>query len=486
MDAQKMWIASEDSIAQHFRIAMRLFCALVCILLASRHCPAASPADYVAGDLVTLNDNGAWSWFMDERAIVQDGKLIVGSARAVGNFQSGESDPNWGNIELSVFDIERVTTNQVVLDPHFEQDDHDNPALLALPDGRALAVYTRHAVERKVFYRISEPRDPLQWGPVHVIETPGEDAPPFAGDNVTYSNLFRLASGRIYNFYRGFDYDPSWMKSDDDGKTWQLGGRLLKGLDGYGPYTKYASDGQSTIHFVATEDHPRNYDNNLYHGYVRDGAVYRSDGSQIGPLSASVDTTIDVAALTRIFAGDADTVAWMTDLELDRDGRPVVLFTVQKDGRGLPRRQGGFDHRFHFARWDGAAWKQREIAYAGARLYPGEDDYTGLGAIDPRDTSVIYISTDVDPNNGEPLVSSADGKRHHELFQGETLDDGATWNWTPITANSTVDNLRPLVPKWNDPRTALVWMRGNYRSNHGEWTTAAVATILAPASDSRE
>jgi hypothetical protein len=77
-------------------------------------------------------------------------------------------------------------------------------------------------------------------------------------------------------------------------------------------------------------------------------------------------------------------------------------------------------------------------------------------------------------------VSTADGKRHHELFRGNTADRGKTWRWDPITANSTADNLRPLVPKWEDPRTALVWMRGAYRNNRGEWTTAVVASILPP------
>jgi hypothetical protein len=75
-------------------------------------------------------------------------------------------------------------------------------------------------------------------------------------------------------------------------------------------------------------------------------------------------------------------------------------------------------------------------------------------------------------------VSSADRKRHRELYRGDTVDGGKTWQWSPITANSTMDNLRPIVPQWDDPRTALVWMRGTYRANHGEWTTAVVATIL--------
>ena len=152
--------------------------------------------------------------------------------------------------------------------------------------------------------------------------------------------------------------------------------------------------------------------------------------------------------------------------------------TVQKDGRGLPRGQGGFDHRFEYARWDGSAWRVHEIAYAGRRLYAGEDDYTGLAALDPKNPNVVYISTDADPVTGAPLVSRADGQRHRELYRGTTGDFGATWQWEPITANSDADNLRPIVPKWTDPRTALVWMRGTYKNNHGEWTTKVVASIL--------
>jgi hypothetical protein len=185
--------------------------------------------------------------------------------------------------------------------------------------------------------------------------------------------------------------------------------------------------------------------------------------------------------LTKVFQGDPDNVGWVIDLELDAQRRPYVVFSVQKDGRSLPRGQGGMDHRFHYGRWDGSAWRVHEIAYAGTRLYPGEDDYTGLAALDPNDPDVVYISTDADPATGAPLVSRADGQRHRELFRGTTRDSGATWSWEPITANSTGDNLRPLVPRWKDPRTALVWMRGTYKSNHGEWTTAVVATIIAPA-----
>jgi hypothetical protein len=114
------------------------------------------------------------------------------------------------------------------------------------------------------------------------------------------------------------------------------------------------------------------------------------------------------------------------------------------------------------------------------RLYPGEDDYTGLGAIDPQNTNVVYLSSNADLKTGRPLLSKADGQRHHEIFRGETKDGGATWQWMPITADSTVDNLRPLVPVWKDERTAVVWMRGKYKANRGEWATKVVTTTLNP------
>src|SRR3989442_15692373 len=190
---------------------------------------------------------------------------------------------------------------------------------------------------------------------------------------------------------------------------------------------------------------PPNSENAVFDVFVREGAISLSEGTRRGKLSETTNVEINAWDLTKVFAGDADNVAWVIDLELDGQQRPYVVFSVQKDGRGLPRGQGGMDHRFDYGRWDGSAWRVHEIAYAGRRLYAGEDDYTGLAALDPRNPNVVYISTDADPATGAPLVSHADGRRHHELFRGSTRDSGATWRWEPITANSTVDNLRPIV-----------------------------------------
>lgn len=446
----------------------------------------ASAADRIGGSFFELNDNGAWSWFMDERVIVDRGRLIVGSVRANGRF-ADKSRPGWGNVELSILDLSSGQVRAVVLHAGLEQDDHDNPGLLVLRDGRYLAAYSKHGQETKLYWRISaRAGDPYEWGPENVFATPGKRSAEGTWantDNVTYSNPLRLSAenDRTYLFHRGHGLEPNYLVSDDDGRTWRYGGKLYHGRHGYSPYTKYANNGRDTVHFVATEDHPRNFDNSLYHGFVRGGTIHHSDGRVIAPLARDTDTQVNAWDLTRVFQGDPDHVAWMTDLELDAQGRPVVLFTVQRGGAGVPRGRGGDDHRFHYARWDGARWIQREIAHAGRRLYPGEDDYTGLGAIDPQNPSVVFLSSDADLKTGAPLVSAVDGQRHHELFRGETRDGGETWIWTPVTENSTVDNLRPLVPRWRDARTALVWMRGAYHNNRGEWTTKVVASILPPA-----
>ena len=174
--------------------------------------------------------------------------------------------------------------------------------------------------------------------------------------------------------------------------------------------------------------------------------MFKTDGTRVGALSTSTETSFATWDFTKFFQGTPDAVAWMVDVELDSSDRPYVLFSTQRDGRGLPPRQGGMDLRYHYARLDATGWHHEEIAYAGRRLYSFEDDYSGLGALDPNNPNVLYISTDADPATGTPLVSTADKKRHYELFRGER-GAGGKWTWTPFTRNSAFDNLRPVIPE---------------------------------------
>ena len=448
------------------------FVAVAALLGCSATETLAPVPNFVAGELLVLKENGGYCWFEDERAIVDGAHILVGTV-------AGTTDDHStiGDLDVTDFDLVSRTSTTFTLHPELQADDHDSPSLLLLPGGRYLAMYTRHATDRLMRWRVSRrAHDASAWEPEQTLEIPG----PLG---VTYSNTFVLpAEGdRVYNFYRAQDQNAFVMTAPPEVPGFELTGRLLDwdptapdadpakvtGITELTrPYVRYASNGVDTIHFATTEDHPSAYDNSIYHGFLRGGAVHDSFGAVVDPALAD-DAAASPVQLTRVYAGDADHVAWTTDIEIDDSGHPYLAFSVQRDGaatRGVAM-LGGLDHRYHYARFDGSRWHVHEMAYAGTRLHAGQDDYTGLVALDPRDPDTVYLSTNADPATGDPLVSNADGERHHEIFRGRTRDRGASWVWTPLTANSTTDNLRPIIPRWPE-HTALLWLRGQYRTMH--------------------
>ena len=406
----------------------------------------------MAADVIQFNDNGGWCWYQDERAIVQGDKLFLVS---VANELGKNGSSRQGDIEVMSYDLAKGgKVARTVLHKNFQSDDHDAPALLSLPDGKILALYSKHSSDKNICYRTTtNPGDISAWTD-EMIHT--------RNSSVCYSNLFQLSAenGRIYNFYRGENFNPNCIISDDNGKSWQYGGHLIK-KDRHRPYVKYASNNKDKIHFVTTEGHPRDYDNSIYHGYLYKGKIYNSEGKQVGDLAKG---PIAPEQLTKVYSGDKDNVAWTIDLHLDKKGNPYTVFSVQKDSVGLPSRQGGEDIRYYYARLNGKEWSVNEIAYAGSKLYSGEDDYSGLAALDPQNPYRMVISTDADPVSGKPLISNADGERHYELYEGKSSDNGKSWKWQTLTKNSSFDNLRPVIPVWDNSNSLLLWLRGKLTS----------------------
>lgn len=421
-----------------------------------------SSTDVRTSETFILSDDGGWCWFESPGALQHGPLILVGSVASGGHDKSRH-----GNIELHIHDCSTKITENVVLHEQFELDDHNGPALLIRPDERLLILYAKHNTESHNYSRISlaDAKHFTQFTPVQLYT-------PSPNTELTYANLFLLPneSNRIYNFFRGLhgSYKPSYLYSDDLGKTWQNGNVFIDvpSTQKHRPYVRYTSNGRDTVHMVYTEGHPRDYDNNLYHIYYRGGHLYQSDGKKLCTLQNGLDSPDQG---TEIYRGDARHVAWIVDLVLDHNELPVCIYSVQYDSEGLPVGQGGDDIRYRYARWNGSSWKDYPLAYAGCRLYSGEDDYTGLAAIEPDDTSIVYISTNSDPVTGNPLISRTDGQRHYELFHGSTNDGGKTWKWTALTRDSNLDNLRPMRPQCTGDKSSnqyrsLVWLRGKYHS----------------------
>ena len=444
--------------------------------------------------LQTINTNAGWCWFQGERAVVTDGQLFVGSVAS-----GADGDSRAGNVEVTQFDLITSETHVAVLAASFQEDDHNAPALHVRHDGRLVALYSKHSSDNLARWRVSEhPVDASSWGPEQTLET---------ADGYCYNNVFRLGSlgqpGEVLlNFHRGIDRNPNYLISNDDGLTWRYGGKLMAwqldttdarsttsdGTSNSRPYVRYAQgvkDGRpdGTVHFITTEDHPRGYDNSVYHGLVKlvdsVATLCTTDGAPLAPLATSSDATVQPTDFTRLYTGSADAVAWTVDLRVGPHGHPHALFSTQRGDANVrgDRFAGGEDLRYHHARWDGTAWHETEIAHAGSALYAPEVDYPGLGVLDPANPNVAVISTNAHPITGAPLISSADGHRHYEIFRAVSPKDGGPWNWTALTQNSTTDQIRPLLaPSFPYDETSpspMIWLRGQL-TTYGKYNLEAV------------
>jgi hypothetical protein len=444
-------------------IAARLVCLLTSLLAGG----AIVLADDSPSRLVVFNDNGAWCWYQDPRVVhdAEHDTLLIASVAA---FEGVDGDRRGGDVDVASYDLKTGTSSRFVLHHALLlQDDHNTPALLIRPDGRYLAMYTRHNQDNFTFWRVStRPHDATQWEPERTFDwTPMLKAVD-PKNHVTYSNLFYLAAEkRIYNFSRAVNTDPTILVSDDQGDSWSFGGKLLTSQRrGYvNGYPKYASNGVDRIDFVTTEHHPRDFNNSIYHGYVQVGKLHTSDGTVID------ENVLDgegrpATQLSKVFTAgsvlgtDALSHAWTVCLRRDLQGALFALITARANDQ--PENTNLSDHRLLYARLVGATWRVTEIAKMGARLWRAEEDYTGLGDIDWSDPSTVYISTPIDPRDGRAL-------KVHEIFRGVTSDRGQTWTWTAVTAESPADNLRPVVCPLGQGHRAVVWFRGTMtRSQH--------------------
>lgn len=386
-----------------------------------------------------LAEHGAWTWFNDERAIFADSLLYIGYVDTAG-YTSVTVHSMKSNNDPLTFQLGSFR----------EKDDHNNPAFTHLEDGGILATYAPHNSQPFWYWRFANINESGSVNWTKERKTTQLNA------HTTYSNLFQLAgeNGRLYNFYRGTNFDPVYMTSQDDGLTWSEEHHFItSGGDRTRPYVKYASNGMNRMDMLFTQAHPRDAKTNIYHAYYRDGDMYQSNGSHIQPLPGKEMSPMPVEEGTLIYDAEENGRAWVWDLEYFADGLPVAVFVSATDSTI------GNDLRYHYARWDQTEnkWQVQEIAFAGTHLYDGENHYAGGITIDPADPTIVYTSSDVHPATNELT-------QHYQIYRGITSDKGSTWIWKELTPNAEEDNIRPYVPQGGQKYHAVLWLRGRYTS----------------------
>jgi hypothetical protein len=442
--------------------------------------PARAALDFVNGNLVQFNDNGAWTWYSDERAIVDatGGRLVVGvdvSGAGLGG------SPRDGAVEATIFNFQSQTPQRTTLmgSGTLGPDDHNGPAFLLRPDGKYLAQWTGHNANFLSYFRVF---DGNVWGaPTNFDWTTAGAAS--SGETASYSNPHYLsAENRTYTFVRAMDNrSPHILLSTNYGDTWSYYGKLVRPSTnfsvGYNPgYFRYSDNGVDRIDFICTEAHPRDYLTSIYHGYISNGMSFKTDGTLMDSnLTSTNNSNVPFSySFTPVFTngtvlppGQTNYRCWNDDVQRYPDGTIECIISArinQSASTGYPDTGVNPNHAFFFCRYDGAKWTPTYLGQAGFKLYSSEGDYVGLGCLSPNDPNTIYISTQYDPRAVQPGVKDTNPQYSaaREIWKGVTTNHGANFTWTPVTQNSARDNLRPIVPAWDANNTALIWFRGTY------------------------
>jgi hypothetical protein len=447
-------------------------------------CPTLPTAVIASKDIIQLNDDGGWCWYQDERVVIDTKakKAIIGSV-ATGGSRNGQP-------EAVIYDIAAGTKTRYNLGGKLNPDDHNAPGFVVMPDGKYVAMWATHRDNCYSYYGVF---DGTQWSS-KTYDWAKNGCEWEAGQNpnsphkITYANPWYLsAEMKIFSAVRSISTSPAMLASSDGGASWNLYGRLTSTPTvGYvAGYYKYWGNGTDRIDFVATQAHPRDDKTSLWHGYYKGGKLYDSadkviDDTAGDTTAQNIDKfTMVVAHGTQIKAPDGMIPLyrlWNHDIVRYDDGTIVVMGQARANyPDSTPAPTGADpDKRLIYARWDGKAWAVTYLVKAGPKLYPDEQDYTGLGAVHPDNPNVVFVSTTFDPRTD---VAVPGGK--HEIFMGVTCDKGATWQWAPLTEKSAKDNLRPVVPKWDATHTFLLWERGDYNTAQTYKTEILGTTVLS-------
>ena len=428
----------------------------------------------------TIAAEGGYCWFHRERGLTIGTVTIVGAV--AGKRTKGITG---GDILVVAFDHQTGQSKTKLLGNIGGADDHNAPGLCWVDDDRILVAWQGHGAETKIYSQILD-KELTERSEVVVTDIRAA---------ASYSNVFKLPNLPVaLNFHRGVDWNPNYLISHDGGRTFSYGGRLLRwgrpdasdpkfttvSGDGGRPYVNYTQSG-TRIHFAVVEDHPRVYDNSVYHGYVEDFIVYDSFGKMIGPLPREGSLPpYDIKTLTRIFEGDEHNVAWVNDIVAGENNTQAIVFSVQKSGGAVRHRVGigGEDIRYYYAWFDSAKWITFEIGYAGTSLYAGEDDYSGLISCNPDQPTQVVLAANHCPITNRPLISEADQRIHYEIFIGAVDPRTHSVQYSQVTANSPCDNFRPFFTrKIGAKYNTLVWMSGNYR-NYVDYRTRMLSIYL--------
>ena len=402
----------------------------------------------------TIANEGAWCWFADPRAI-----HYANEEKTIDITLLGYIDVR-GSIKATQIDWLTNTRTEVLIRAAHESDDHDNPTFLVLPDERIMVFYSYHS-KSTMFYRVSKrPGDITCLGPEKQM----------AFDyKTTYPSPFILSDDpdHIWICWRGGEnWHPTIARTTlpdaNDDVQIVYGPKQMVQSTGARPYAKYQSNGKDKLYVTYTTGHPDNeIPNWLYFNVIGindgDPVLMSLTGDTLThiaakPFNVNKTTTYKTKYPQTIIDAPTDKRDWVWQTALDKQERPVVLFTRLDDARTT--------HNFYYTRWTGSEWKETDLGYAGHAFHKNwssrERCYSSGMALDPDTINHVYMS--LPTKDGEVNVNGV-----YELWKYVIDDEGTITSKTLLTYDSKKNNVRPYVlPGSAATPLRLAWMNGDY------------------------
>lgn len=392
-----------------------------------------------AEDYQVITRDGAWCWFSDPRAIYVDDKMF-------GGFVDKE-----GSIWAFCYDPSTCQSKQYKLFNKLDYDDHANPSIMALSDQRLVLFFSAHGGTKNspIYYAVSKyPSDISSWEEVQEIN------PEMEGSlGVCYTNPVMLSdeNNRVYLFFRGRDFKPTCIYTDDL-KTWGQPINLVRNDPGYGqggrPYTKITTNHKDKIFFAFTDAHPRDRaTNSIYFMMYKNGKICKADGTVVSEtLGSIIPSQVDkVYDATRTFDK-----AWIWDIAFDESEKPILVYARFSDRDNK--------HSYWYARWNGIKWENHKITDAGQWFQRTEYvkekpeyecNYSGGVYLDHENPNILYTSRPINDRFEIEKWTFTGGKQK--------------WITEAITYQSEKDNVRPFVVRnHRGSQPSVLWMY-NYK-----------------------
>jgi hypothetical protein len=394
-----------------------------------------------------LLDDMAWCWWTRPRA------TRIGGAIYLGAIESG------GGIVAARYDIATGAVDRHTL-ARFEDDDHNNPALLAVAGRPLICFYSRHDAAEGLRYRISRsPLDLAAWDPEQMLTF---------GGPTTYAQV-HLAGDELHLFTRVDETRWGWRVSADWGRSWGPARDLLAFDTDQQVYMASALLGDGRTLRIAVSGHPKEYEKKPLHDIwaclvdLGSGDVRTPLGKRLGNLRTGAGLPLDYPALERVQRTAADRTVNLFDVG---SGPTFEIAFVSKLKDDLSTR----DARYHVAALRDGVWQVDDLVPAGRKFgYIDAGLYVGGMAFPERaGDGLVY------------LTRESKGLWHLEQWRRH---DGGRWTGRDLVPPGPQRLVRPWAVTPAAPEIGVVALELERYADDSYYDTRS-HLVGAPAGDS--